>query len=489
VPPAEQLAQEYTLLKAENAVLRAQIDWLKKQLFGGGKNERLDRTQLALQLGQLEAKLAAAPAVQQVSYERTAAAPRVLPAENFAELPVQETVEIIPAEVQAEPGAYERIGEERSFEVDVVPPKLFKREIIRPKYRRREDRSRPPVVAPAPARAVAGGYASAGLLAWVTLSKYVDHQPLHRQEQMSARWGARISRQSMNDWILRVAEWLQPLYRQMHRELLAGDYVQCDETPIRCNDPDENRGGTTQGWLWVISRPGGDVVFDWRLSRRHGEVTSLLAGFRGVLHADAYPAYANFAREHEGIDLVGCWAHCRRRFHEALTEAPKPAAFVLRQIGQLYHLEQTWDEAGWTDPVQRAQLRQGDFARPLARLHKVAKYLAGRARPRSLLGEACHYLLAQWPTLTAHTRFGQTRLDTNIVENSIRPTKLGAKNWLFIGHPGAGERSAIIYSIVISCRRHGIDPLAYLRDVLTRLPAMTNQDDVRPLLPSRWRPA
>ena len=107
---------------------------------------------------------------------------------------------------------------------------------------------------------------------------------------MSERWGARISRQSMADWIAKVAEWLQPLYRQMHRDLLAGDYVQCDETPIRCNDPDVKRGGTTQGWLWVISRPGSDVVFDWRLSRRHGEVTSLLAGFRGVLQADAYPA-------------------------------------------------------------------------------------------------------------------------------------------------------------------------------------------------------
>ena len=179
VPPTDQIIQEYPLLKAENAALRAQIDWLKKQLFGGGKSERLDRAQLALQLGEMEAKLAAAPAVQQVSYERAAPVARVLPAENFTDLPVAETVEIIPAEVQAAPEAYERIGEERTFEIDVVAPKLVKRVIIRPKYRHREDRSRPPIVAPAPARAVAGGYASAGLLAWVTLSKYIDHQPLY----------------------------------------------------------------------------------------------------------------------------------------------------------------------------------------------------------------------------------------------------------------------------------------------------------------------
>lgn len=489
MPPTDQIIQEYPLLKAENAALRAQIDWLKKQLFGGGKSERLDRAQLALALGELEQKIAAAPARQQISYERAAPVARVLPAENFADLPVQETIELIPAEVQADPAAYERIGEERSFEVDVVPPKLFKRAIIRPKYRHRADRDRPPVVASAPARPVPGGYASAGLLAWVTLSKYVDHQPLYRQEQMSARWGARLARQSMADWIGITAEWLRPLYGHMHRELLASDYVQCDETPIRCNDPDEKRGGTTQGWLWVISRPGGNVVFDWRLSRRQGEATSLLAGFRGVLQSDAYPAYAHFAREHEGVERVGCWAHARRRFHEALKESPGPASFVLRLIGQLYRLEQAWDEAGWTEPAQRAHLRQRDFVLPLGLLHKVAKRLAGRARPRSLLGQSCHYLLAQWPVLSAHLRFGQTRLDTNLVENSIRPTKLGAKNWLFIGHPDAGDRSAIIYSIVVSCRRQGIDPLVYLRDVLTRLPTMTNQDDLRALTPSRWRPA
>jgi len=487
MPSTEQIIQEYPQMKAENEVLRAQVVWLKQQLFGGGQSEKLERAQLALGLGEPAAAPMPAP-LQQVTYERAAPTARVLPADNFAHLPVSATIELIPEEVKADPAAYERIGEERSFEIDVVAPQLVKREIIRPKYRHKTDRSRPPVVAPAPARAVAGGYASAGLLAWVTLSKYVEHQPLYRQEQMSERWGARISRQSMADWIATVAQWLQPIYRLMHRELLEGDYVQADETPIRCNDPDEKRGGTSQGWLWVISRPGGDVVFDWRLSRRHGEATSLLRGFRGVLQSDAYPAYGNFARENPGVEVAGCWAHARRRFHEARKESPVQADFVLRLIGQLYRLEKVWDEAGWTEPAQRVHLRQRDFALPLGLLRKVAQRLAARSRPRSLLGSACHYLLGQWPALTAHLRFGQTRLDTNVVENSIRPTKLGAKNWLFIGHPDAGDRSAIIYSLVVSCRRHGIDPLAYLRDVLTRLPAMTNRDDLRALTPSRWQP-
>jgi transposase len=249
---------EVTLLKQEIAVLRAQIEWLKKQLFGSGKSETLDRAQLLLKLGELEKLAASVEAPKQtITYERPVSREkRPLPAESFAHLPVQERVVIEPALVQAEPEAYERIGEERTFEVDVVPPKLFKREIIRPKYRRKADREQPPVVAPAPKRAVAGGYASAGLLAWIALSKYVDHAPLYRLEQMSARWGATLPRQSMADWIGITAGWLEPIYRRMKAELLAGGYVQADETPVRCNDPDEKRGGTTQGWLWVISRPG-----------------------------------------------------------------------------------------------------------------------------------------------------------------------------------------------------------------------------------------
>jgi transposase len=187
---------EVALLKQEIAVLRTQIAWLQQQLFGPGKSEKLERPQLRLKLGELE-KPAAAP-TQTITYERTGRKEkRPLPAENFASLPVQEVVEIVPGLVKAEPEAYERIGEERCFEVDVVPPKLFKREIVRPKFKRRDDRTQPPVVALVPVRAMSGGYASAGLLAWIALSKYVDHLPLYQLEQMSSRCGATLPRSSM----------------------------------------------------------------------------------------------------------------------------------------------------------------------------------------------------------------------------------------------------------------------------------------------------
>lgn len=183
-------ADEVQLLQQEITVLRAQIAWLKQQLFGAGKSERQDQAQLRLQLAELE-KCAATPAPQTetITYERTKspAAKRTLPAESFAHLPVKETVEIIPEAVKADPALYERIAEERTFEVEVVPPQLFKRAIVRPKYRHRLDRNRAPLLAPAPARVVPGGFASAGLIAWALTAKYCDHRVPRAPVMMMSR--------------------------------------------------------------------------------------------------------------------------------------------------------------------------------------------------------------------------------------------------------------------------------------------------------------
>ena len=480
--------EEVHRLREEIAGLRAQIAWLKQQLFGPGKSEKLDRAQLLLQIGELEKLAAASRPTETITYERPAgpAPKRTLPAEAFAHLPVKETVEIIPEEVRADPGVYQRIGEERTFEVDLVPPQLFKRAIVRPKFRHCLDRNRAPLLAPAPQRVVAGGFASAGLIAWALTAKFCDHLPLYRQEKMLARWGAPVSRQTLCDWVGAATALLEPLTKRMKQDLLQSGYVQVDETPIRCNDPDLRDGKTTQGWLWALARPGGDVVFEWRLSRRHEEAERLLGDYRGVLQSDGYDGYAAYVRAHAGVEWAGCWAHARRRFFEAAAERPKTAARVLQLIAQLYALERQWDE---TDVgAKRAALRQEHFARPLRRLRWVATALQAHVLPKSGLGQACTYLLGHWTPLTAHLRHSHTKLDTNAVENAIRPSKLGAKNWLFVGHPAAGDRAAVIYSLVVSCHRHGHNPHDYLRDVLTRLPAMTTANDLHPLLPANWKP-
>jgi len=398
---------------------------------------------------------------------------------------VQETVIIEPEEVKADPELYERIGEEETFEVDITPPKLFKRKIVRPKYRFKLERQRPPVVAPAPARPIEGGYASAGLLTWVVLSKYLDHLPLYRQEKMSSRWGAYLSRKTMADWVETVAEWLKPIYNHMRYSLLAGDYIQADETPIRYQDPDQKKGKSEQGWMWLISKPGGDVVFDWRLSRRHGELTSLLDGYTGLLQSDGYEAYGKYGQR-DGVTWIGCWAHARRKFYESLDNHPREAGLVLGLIARLYACESRYrDEV--LNPESRKRRRVGEQQRILKWIRITLRICAQRALPKSRLGQACAYALTHWEPLTAYLDHGIVEIDNNLIENAIRPSALGKKNWLFIGSRQAGQRSAIIYSLAISCQRHGIDPHLYLKDVLSRLPRMTNRDDIAALAPANWK--
>jgi transposase len=497
VPPLDQLPAAYLAITAEkaaleqeNALLRAQLALFKRKLFSPSQSERVDHAQMQLQLAEL-AKLAAqaeAAKPQIVSYERQPTKPRRDPAEAFAKLPVQETIVIEPAEVQAQPEAFEKISEERTFEVDITPPRLYKREFVRPKYRRKADATRAPIIAPALKRPMAGGYASAGLVSWVVVAKYLEHQPLFRQEQQFKRQGVDITRQTMVEWIALAAQWGKIIYRRMREKLLAGDYIQVDETPIRYHDPTAQKGQTEQGYFWSLSAPDGDVVFAWQQTRRHACLTELIGeNYQGILQADGYEAYPAYARAHEGVEWVACWAHARRKFYEAREESPAQADFVLELIGSLYADERRWDEAAVTVSA-RATLRKAEWTPRLTYLRRAALGLRQDMLPKSRLGLACQYLLNQWDALIAHLRHGRTRLDNNCAENTIRPTKLGMKNWLFIGHPDAGERSAILYSLVISCKRHGKDPLAYLRDVLTRLPTMTNRDDLDALLPSNWQP-
>ena len=492
MPPAEQLYAENIELKLENGQLRAQINWLKKRLFGGGQSEKLDRTQLILALGQLEEADQRAKQLEKVAYERernTVKSKKERDQKAFENLPVSETIIIDPEEVKASPQDYEKIGEERTEELDITPPRLIKRVYIRPKYRRRHDRSAPPKVAPAPARPVAGGYASAGLIAYIIISKYENHLPLRRLERMSGNWGMQIPAQNMVDWIRMAADWLTPIYNKLKENLRKSGYIQIDETPVRCNDPDQKRGGTTQSYLWVMGTPGGDVIFTHKPNRAHEHATTLLGeNYQGLLQSDAYKCYPDYVRNHPNVIGLGCFAHARRHFYEAQAENPKLNRVALKLISRLYQYERDWDEKGIPHDHVRAWLRTTHYARPLRWLKTLATKNQDQVLPQTQTGKAITYLLNQWETLTAHTRHGHSRLDNNLIENAIRPSAVGKKNWLFIGHPEAGQRTAILYSIVISCRRQGKDPLAYLRDMLTRLPKMTNQDDLTPLLPANWHP-
>jgi hypothetical protein len=275
----------------------------------------------------------------------------------------------------------------------------------------------------------------------------------------------------------------------MREDLLGCGYLQIDETPVRCNDPGKKNKGTAQTYLRVMGTPGGNVVFMHKPSRAHEHAGALLGeNYKGILQSDAYPCYQNYARGHAGVTALGCFAHARRKFYEAQGENRRFARVALKLIARLYRYESQWDGQGVGRDHARATLRARHYERTLRWLKALALAYRDKTLPQSQCGKAITYLLNQWETLAAHVEHGHTRLDTNLIENAIRPGAIGRKNWLFIGHPEAGGRTAILYSIVISCRRRGKDPLAYLRDMLARLPAMTNQDDLTPLLPANWTP-
>lgn len=275
---------------------------------------------------------------------------------------------------------------------------------------------------------------------------------------------------------------LQLLLEEVFKE----GYAQIDETPVRYLAP--GNGKTKQGYFWTARRPGGEVIYHWQTSRAATCLENVLpVDFTGTLQCDGYSAYDAFARQASGeITLAGCWAHARRKFIEAKESAPRTAGWMLGQIQHLYRIEARLRKKQ-SSPKLREVLRSQESRTLVERLGKACLRLkqSHRHLPQSPLGKAMDYLLNQWEGLQAFLSDGKVEIDNNLVENAIRPTAVGKKNWLFIGAAEAGERSAILYTLIENCRRFGLNPYEYLRDILTRLPSMTNQQ-TRTVTPVAW---
>lgn len=376
------------------------------------------------------------------------------------------------------------IGCERSERFEYIPAKVIRHEIVRPKLACPCGEGGVSI-APLPPQLIGQGKAGASLVAHLVLSKFDDHLPLYRQQQQFERMGVHFPRQTLCDWVETGAAWLQAIVREMKRELLAGDYLQVDETPVRVMDPDV-KGRCARGYLWVAGVPGGDVIFEFHAGRGKEQARSLLGGFQGRIQRDGYGVYSSLAKGNAGLIGVGCWAHARRKFVEALEERPEEAGAIVTELRKLYYIERHARDEG-LDFQQRHQLRSEMAAPILAALKPRLEALVPGSLPQSPLGKAVKYALSEWEALKRYLEDGQLEIDNNLIENAIRPSAVGKKNWLFIGHPEAGWRSAVIYTVIASCRRRGIDPWQYLSDVLKRLPGM-KQSEVSTLLPRCWQP-
>ena len=375
-------------------------------------------------------------------------------------------------------------GEDTHEELDYIPAKLIRRQIVRPAMACRTC-VKTSVQAPKPPQLVERGLAAPGLIAQVVLAKYVDHLPLYRQEQQFARLEVVLPRQRLCDWVGKAAWWFEGLYRLMKSQLLQSPYLQIDETPVRVMDPDV-KGKTGKGYLWVVAVPGGDVIFHFDPSRGKKAATELLGQYKGTLQSDAYSVYESLSLDSTRVSRIGCWAHVRRKFFEAKGDDKASALAFLADIQGLYRIESQAREKK-LDFAARAELRQ-ELAPPfLNRIHARLTELKAKVIPQSPLGKAIGYAWNEWPVLQPYVSHGEWEIDNNPIENSLRPVGIGRKNWLFLGHPEAGDRSAILYSIVASCKRRGIDPARYLTDVLRRLPS-TPPANHHQLLPAHWKP-
>jgi transposase len=486
----EQLREENERLRKENELLRQKLDLVIRRMFGR-KSEKLDADQLMLLLGELDkssslpASEGAAPleAVTNPRRERAARRPRC--PENA---PI--VTEIIdPDPVSANPSLFRQIGEEVSEQFDYEPGHVLRRRTVRRVWVKRGDADAAPLVAPLPSKLLERGILAPGLLAQILVGKYNDHLPLYRQQKIfNDRYGLYLPRQTMARGVELAATWLEPIVKEIMKEQMAGGYVQIDETPVKYLSP--GQGQASQGYFWAVRTPGADTVYHWTAGRGHEHLLNIVPEtYRGTVQCDAYGAYRTMLKKRPGVNLAGCWAHVRRKFHEAFEqkEAATRNGWILRQIGHLYAIERRLKESR-AGPELRAAIRAAQSRPILIRLKRLLTKFESQYLPQSLSGKAIGYALGQWELLEVFVENGRLEIDNNLVENAIRPTALGRKNWLFIGAEDAGWRSAVIYSLIQSCKAHGAEPYAYLKDVLTRLPSMTNHQ-VPTITPKAWAKA
>jgi transposase len=376
------------------------------------------------------------------------------------------------------------IGEDISEQLDVEPARFFVHRHIRPQYACRSCESI--TAAPIPPAVIDGGMAAVGLYAWVIISKYLDHLPLYRLEQIAARDRVILSRSTMAEWVGRIGVALQPLADRLAVLLLQRSVLHADETPVAQLDP--GQGKTKRAYLWaylsnVLETGPPIVVFDYQTSRAGRHAREFLSGWQGHLMVDDFGGYkALFA---DGVTELGCLAHARRKYFDLNAAQANPIAQeALSRIAALYAIEAQGQ--GMT-VNERTQWRQQHALPLLQSMHAWLLRTRMSVANGGGTAKAIDYSLKRWPALSRYATDGRLPIDNNPVENTIRPIALGKKNWLFAGSERAGIRAAAIQTLLGTAKLNGLDPAAWLRDTLEKLPTCLNSQ-IDSLLPLRAEP-
>lgn len=379
-----------------------------------------------------------------------------------------------------------RFGEEITIKLGYRPAVLFKKVIVRPKYVDPRAADAGVRTAPLPAQLIDGSYLDASLGAHLLVSKYADHLPLFRIEEIYRRSGIAIPRSTLSDWVIATSDWLEPLVERLRWYLLQQDVIHTDETIL----PLLSLGRTIKARAWAyVGRDPKLILYDFTVDKAGEHVRRYLAGWQGYLQADAASNYDALYRTVPGVLEVGCWAHARRKFFEIAAAAEKSGQRVLaheavERIAELFAIER---EAKELNDHQRCELRQREAAPKLDAIKTWAEDHLRELLPKSPTAGAINYLLKHWAALTRYLEDGRIAIDNNAAERALREIAVGRKNWLFAGSERGGKACTVCTSLIETAKAHDHDPLAYLTDVLSRLPT-TLDKDIDQLLPMNWKP-
>ena len=489
----EELENKCAFLEQENAELTAKLNWfeeqyrLSQQKRFGRSSEQTNPEQLQIfNEAESDAKSELPePTMEEITYKRRKKqGQRKLQLEN---LPV-ETIEYrLSEEEQICPCFVESLHEmstEVRQEIKVIPAKVSVVKHVRYVYAcrncERKDIKTPIKIAPMPSPVIPGSLVSSSAMAHIMTQKYVEGMPLYRQEKSLSRLGIELSRQTLANWMIQGSErWLRPLYERMHEHLIQKDVLYADETTLQVlREPGRSAESTSYMWLYRTGREDSPIVlYDYQTTRASKHPRRFLSGFKGYLHVDGYAGYNGLSN----ITLVGCFAHARRKFDEALKalpadkrNAPVAAKEGLDFCNQLFAIERQIHD---NTPEERYRIRL-ERSRPVMEAFLAwLKIQTPRVLPKSAFGQAIAYCRNQWDKLEAFLLDGRLEIDNNRSERSIKPFVIGRKNWLFTNTPKGAKASATIYSIVESAKENGLIPFNYLQYLFEKLPNIDIQDN------------
>lgn len=465
LPKYTQTLQENQRLQSDILQLKQELAEMKRLIFGQ-KRERfipsVSLDQLSL-LADMETVITPEPAIETISYNRSKASqasnghgrnelPAHLPRIDHVIEPDEDTSGLV------------KIGEVITEELEYTPPSLVVNRYIRPKYARSDNGG--VIIGDLPNRPIEKGIPGPGLLAQILISKYADHLPLYRQRKIFKRHGMDIPSSTIDNWVKSGVEIITPLHQLLRERIRLKAYLQADETPIRVLDRGKC-GKTHQGYFWVYHDPlEGEIYFEYKKSRSREGPRNLLEEYQGYLQTDGYAGYDELGKRMD-IQPVHCMAHARRYFEKAL-ENDRSAGWMMEKIGQLYAIEAEARRLALSHEDRKA-LRQDRSTEILAEMKTWLDRKFEEVLPKSGLGKAIGYMLSRWKSLTVFCEDGRLEIDNNLIENAIRPVAIGRKNYLFAGSHKGADRAAIVYTLIANAKHAGVEPYAWLCDIISRI--------------------